>query len=112
MFSAAVSPDGKLIVTASSDYTARVWRQSDGETVATRMCHIMIMYKKGERRGETPVMTKQKLGASADESRADPGTGEPEQTASAAERGNVGKRHEEGGDLNRLWRTRRQTTQG
>ena len=27
-------------------------------------------------------------------------------------RGNVGKRHEEGGDLNRLWRTRRQTTQG
>ena len=27
-------------------------------------------------------------------------------------RGNVGKRHEEGGDLDRLWRTRRQTTQG
>ena len=27
-------------------------------------------------------------------------------------RGNVGKRHEEGGDLNRLWRTRHQTTQG
>ena len=26
--------------------------------------------------------------------------------------GNVGKRHEEGGDLDRLWRTRRQTTQG
>ena len=25
---------------------------------------------------------------------------------------NVGKRHEEGGDLDRLWRTRRQTTQG
>ena len=90
MFSAAVSPDGKLIVTASSDYTARVWRQSDGETVATRMCHIMIMYKKGERRGETPVMTKQKLGASADESRADPGTAESEQTASAAE-GTLGR---------------------
>ena len=51
--------------------------------------------------------------ASADESRADPGTAEPEQTASAAE-GTllVGKRHEEGGDLDRLWRTRRQTTQG
>jgi len=27
-------------------------------------------------------------------------------------RGNVGKRNEEGGDLNRLWRTSRQTTQG
>ena len=27
-------------------------------------------------------------------------------------RGNVGKRHEEGGHLDRLWRTRRQTTQG
>ena len=27
-------------------------------------------------------------------------------------RGNVGKRHEEGGDFDRLWRTRRQTTQG
>ena len=36
---------------------------------------------RGERRGETPVMTKQKL----DESRADPGTAESERTASAAE---------------------------
>ena len=42
----------------------------------------------------------------------DSGTGEPEQTR-LGRRGNVGKRHEEaGGDLNRLWRTSRQTTQG
>jgi len=46
---------------------------------------------------------------SADESRADPGTGESEQTASAAE-GTLGRGTREGGDLNRLWRTSRQTT--
>ena len=33
VMSAAVSPDGKLIVTASSDYTA-LWRLSEGNTVA------------------------------------------------------------------------------
>ena len=66
-------------------------------------------YKKGRRKrrdaGEDEAET------SADESRADPGTGEPESRRHRP-RGNVGKRHEEGGDLNRLWRTRRQTTQG
>ena len=36
------------------------------------------------------MRTKQKLLTSADESRADPGTGEPEQTASAAE-GTLGR---------------------
>ena len=61
--------------------------------------------KKGTDTGEDEAET------SADESRADPGTGEPESRRHRP-RGNVGKRHEEGGDLNRLWRTRRQTTQG
>ena len=49
---------------------------------------------------------------SADESRADLGTGEGAGADGIGRRGNVGKRHEEGGDLNRLWRTRHQTTQG
>ena len=66
-------------------------------------------YKKGRRKrrdaGEDEAET------SADESRADPGTGEPEQTASAAE-GTLGRGTREGGDLKRLWRTRHQTTQG
>ena len=71
---------------------------------------IDAMYKAYKRR------RKKRRGASddeaessADESRAEPGTGEPR----------VGKRHEEGGDLNReptmartIWRTRHQTTQG
>jgi len=65
-------------------------------------------YKKGRRKrrdaGDDQAET------SADESRADPGTAESEKGIDR--RGNVGKRHEEGGDLDRLWRTRRQTTQG
>merc|ERR1711965_1143859 len=66
-------------------------------------------YKKGRKKRRDA--SDDEAETSADESRADPGTAESEQTASAAG-GNVGKRHEEGGDLNRLWRTRHQTTQG
>ena len=75
---------------------------------------IDAMYKaykkrRKKRRGASDDETE----ASADEGRADPGTavggGGPD---GIDRRGNVGKRHEEGGDLNRLWRTRHQTTQG
>ena len=66
-------------------------------------------YKKGRKKRRKT--SDDETEASADEGRADPGTAEADQTASTAE-GNVGKRHEEGGDLNRLWRTRHQTTQG
>ncbi len=67
-------------------------------------------YKKGRRKrrdaGEDEAET------SADESRADPGTGEPEQTASAAE-GTLGRgtRRAVRPRPRLLWRTRRQTTQ-
>ena len=63
-------------------------------------------YKKREkRRKKRRGASDDEAEASADEGRADPGTAESEQTASAAEEKRVGKRHEEGGDLNRLWRT-------
>ena len=53
-------------------------------------------------------MTKQKL-VQTRAGRPGDGGGGPD---GIDRRGNVGKRHEEGGDLDRLWRTRRQTTQG
>ena len=54
-------------------------------------------------------MTKQKLAQTREQGRpGDWGAG----ADGIGRRGNVGKRHEEGGDLNRLWRTSRQTTQG
>jgi len=52
-------------------------------------------YKKGRKKRRDA--SDDEAETSADESRADPGTGESEQTASAAG-GNVGKRHKEGGD--------------
>ena len=65
--------------------------------------------RRGEGRGETPVVTKQTLAQTrAGGSPGDWGAG----ADGIGRRGNVGKRHEEGGDLDRLWRTRRQTTQG
>ena len=54
------------------------------------------------------MMTKQKLAQKEQGRPGDWGAG----ADGIGRRGNVGKRHEEGGDLNRLWRTRRQTTQG
>ena len=66
-------------------------------------------YKKGRRKRRDA--SDDEAETSADESRAEPGTGEPEQTASAAE-GTLGRGTREGGDLDRLWRIRRKTTQG
>ena len=63
---------------------------------------IDAMYKAYK---EAPVMTKQKL---AQTRTGDWGAG----ADGIGRRGNAGKRHEEGGDHDRLWRTRRQTTQG
>ena len=71
-------------------------------------------YKKGRKKRRDA--SDDEAETSADESRADPGTGESEQTASAIGRraGTLGRgtSDEEGGDLDRLWRTSRQTTQG
>ena len=55
--------------------------------------------RRGERRGETPVMTKQKLS----QTRAGQTRGRRSRSRRhRPPRGNVGKRHKEGGDLNRL----------
>ena len=73
---------------------------------------IDAMYKAyKKRRKKRTDIGDDETEASADEGRADPGTAESEADG-IGRRGNVGKRHEEGGDLNRLWRTRHQTTQG
>ena len=39
MYSACVSPDGKHVVTASDDKTARVWLLADGSLVRTLAGH-------------------------------------------------------------------------
>ena len=73
---------------------------------------IDAMYKAYKKRRKKRRNTSDdETEASADESRADPGTADPEQTASAAE-GTLGRGTREGDDFNRLWRTRHQTTQG
>ena len=55
------------------------------------------------------MVTKQKLAQTRAQGRpGDGGVG----ADGIGRRGNVGKRHEEGGDLDRLWRTRHQTTRG
>ena len=43
VFSVAFSPDGKYVLSASSDFTARVWETESGIEVA-RMTHNSIVY--------------------------------------------------------------------
>ena len=74
---------------------------------------IDAMYKAYKRRRKKRRgASDDEADASADEGRADPGTAESDQTASAAE-GTLGRGStRRAAGLNRLWRTRHQTTQG
>ena len=68
---------------------------------------IDAMYKAyNKRRKKRTDISDDETEASADEGRADPGDWGAGADGIGC-RGNVGKRHEEGGDLDRLWRTRR-----